>query len=76
MRYYAGLDVSVKETQKRAVVALRGRLAVIMHRMWSDETEFCWSRKDAPSPVCSATNKVRRALPRRNCSRIFNRCLT
>lgn len=28
MIYYAGLDVSVKETQKRAVVALRGRLAV------------------------------------------------
>ncbi|MDX0641572.1 hypothetical protein GOD58_24615 [Sinorhizobium medicae] len=25
---------------------------------------------------CSATTKMRRALPRRNCSRIFNRCLT
>nr|WP_234837600.1 C-terminal helicase domain-containing protein [Sinorhizobium medicae] len=26
--------------------------------------------------ACSATTKMRRALPRRNCSRIFNRCLT
>jgi transposase len=32
---------------KRAVVALARRLAVIMHRMWVDGTEFCWTKEEA-----------------------------
>jgi hypothetical protein len=29
---------------KKAIVALARRLAVIMHRIWVDGTEFRWSR--------------------------------
>jgi hypothetical protein len=32
---------------KKAIVALSPRLAVIMHRMWVDGTEFRWTREVA-----------------------------
>ena len=32
---------------KKAIVALARRLAVIMHRIWVDGTEFCWTRQVA-----------------------------
>ena len=32
---------------KKAIVALARRLAVIMHRMWVDGTEFRWTRDHA-----------------------------
>ena len=32
---------------KRAVVAVARRMAVIMHRMWADATEFHWTSTDA-----------------------------
>ncbi len=32
---------------KKAIVALARRLAVIMHRIWVDGTEFCWTREAA-----------------------------
>jgi transposase len=32
---------------KRAIVAVARRLAVIMHRMWVDGTEFQWTREEA-----------------------------
>jgi transposase len=31
---------------KKAIVALARRLAVIMHRIWVDGTEFRWSRQE------------------------------
>jgi transposase len=34
---------------KRAVVALARRLAVIMHRMWVDGTEFRWTKEEVAS---------------------------
>ena len=30
---------------KKAIVALARRLAVIMHRLWVDSTEFRWTRE-------------------------------
>ena len=33
---------------RKAIVALARRLAVIMHRMWSDGTEFRWTRENVP----------------------------
>jgi transposase len=41
--------MKVAETRglKRAIVALARRLAVIMHRMWVDGTEFRWMREEA-----------------------------
>ena len=32
---------------KKAIVALARRLAVIMHRIWVDGTEFHWTREVA-----------------------------
>jgi transposase len=32
---------------KKAIVALARRLAVIMHRIWVDGTEFRWTREVA-----------------------------
>jgi transposase len=32
---------------KKAIVALARRLAVIMHRIWVDDTEFRWTREEA-----------------------------
>ena len=33
--------------KKKAIVALARRLAVIMHRLWVDGTEFQWTREQA-----------------------------
>ena len=33
--------------EKKAIVALARRLAVIMHRIWVDGTEFRWTRERA-----------------------------
>ena len=41
MDYFAGLDVSVKDT------SVWFCLAVIMHRIWVDDTEFRWTRNTA-----------------------------
>jgi transposase len=32
---------------RRAIVAVARRLAVVLHRMWVDGTEFRWSKKDS-----------------------------
>jgi hypothetical protein len=32
---------------KKAIVALARRLAVVMHRIWVDGTEFRWTREVA-----------------------------
>jgi transposase len=34
---------------RKAIVALARRLAFIMHRMWSDGTEFRWTRENIPA---------------------------
>ena len=34
---------------KRAVVALARRLAVVLHRIWVDGTEFRWTREVMPA---------------------------
>ena len=39
---------------KKAIVALARRLAVIMHRIWVDGTEFQWTKER-----CSGVNRAR-----------------
>ena len=41
------MQIARRRGLKRAVVALSRRLAVIMHRIWIDGTEFAWSRQEA-----------------------------
>jgi transposase len=38
-----GMKIARHRGMKRAVVAVARRMAVIMHRMWADGTEFRWT---------------------------------
>jgi transposase len=37
-----GLRIAKRRGMSRAMVAVARKLAVILHRMWIDRTEFCW----------------------------------
>src|SRR6185295_10511358 len=41
------MQIARRRGLKKAIVALARRLAVIMHRIWVDGTEFRWTRKQA-----------------------------
>jgi len=41
------VNVARRRGLQKAIVALARRLAVIMHRLWSDGTEFRWTRESA-----------------------------
>src|ERR1700755_2854374 len=41
------MQIARRRGMKRAIVALARRLAVIMHRIWVDGTEFRWTREPA-----------------------------
>ena len=41
------MQVARRRGKKKAIVALARRLAVILHRIWVDGTEFCWTREAA-----------------------------
>jgi transposase len=45
------MNIAKRGSLRKAIVALARRLAVIMHRMWSDGTEFRWTRADATACV-------------------------
>jgi len=42
-----GLRLSKRVGFKKAKIAVARKLAVILHRMWQDETDFVWSNKEA-----------------------------
>ena len=44
------MQVARRRGAKKAIVALARRLAIVMHRMWIDGTEFRW-RKEADTAV-------------------------
>jgi transposase len=41
------MNIARRRGLQKAIVALARRLAVIMHRMWSDGTEFRWTKETA-----------------------------
>ena len=43
------MNVAKRRGRQKAIVALARRLAVIMHRMWSDGTEFRWTKESMPA---------------------------
>ena len=43
------MNVAKRRGAKKAIVALARRLAVILHRMWIDGSEFCWTREARPT---------------------------
>jgi transposase len=49
-----GLEVLKRRGKMRAQIAVARRLAVIMHRMWLDGTDFRWQREPAASAGAAA----------------------
>ncbi len=43
------MNLAKRNGGRKAVVALARRLAIIMHRMWSDGTEFRWTKEAIPA---------------------------
>jgi transposase len=41
-----GMKIARHRGMKRAIVAVARRMAVIMHRMWVDGTQFRWTREE------------------------------
>jgi hypothetical protein len=41
------MNVAKRRGRQKAIVALARRLAVIMHRIWCNGTEFHWTRENA-----------------------------
>ena len=41
-----GMRLAKRSGLRKAVVAVARTLAVILHRMWIDRTEFNWSKKE------------------------------
>lgn len=40
-----GIKVAQRPGMRRAIVAGARRLAVVLHRMWADGTDFLWGRE-------------------------------
>jgi transposase len=47
------MNIAKRHGSKKAKVALARRLAVVMHRMWVDGSEFRWTREDNVSTVAA-----------------------
>jgi len=47
MRDEEFMDVAKRRGMRRAVVAVARKLAIVMHRIWSDGAEFRWTREEA-----------------------------
>ena len=41
------IGIARRRGLRKAIVALARRLAVILHRIWTDGTEFRWTREQA-----------------------------
>ena len=56
-----GIRLAKRSGLRKAKVAVARKLAVILHRMWIDGTEFKWSSKDAADqPACIRITSSRR----------------
>ncbi|TFW53501.1 IS110 family transposase, partial [Bradyrhizobium sp. MOS001] len=42
-----GVRVAKRRGLRRAVVAVARKLAIVMHRIWADGSEFRWTREEA-----------------------------
>jgi transposase len=48
-----GVRVAQRRGMRRAIVAVARRLAVVLHRMWVDGSEFRWSKDSAAVPTAA-----------------------
>ena len=42
-----GMAIAKRRGLRRAIVAVARKLAIVMHRIWADGTEFRWTREEA-----------------------------
>ena len=71
-----GMRVAQRRGIRRAIVAVARRLAVVLHRMWVDGSEFRWRRDGAASYGClnprrktrkNAVTEITRSAPAEKC---------
>jgi hypothetical protein len=55
-----GMRVAHRRGMRRAIVAVAKRLAVILHRMWVDGTEFRWRQQDHRGDISNRMNRRQR----------------
>jgi hypothetical protein len=48
-----GIRVAQRRGLRRAIVAVARRLAVVLHRMWVDGSDFRWRKDSAPVPAAA-----------------------
>ena len=53
------MKIARRRGMKKAIVALARRLAVILHRIWVDGTEFRWAREKPQQPHESHARQIR-----------------
>ena len=53
------MSIAKRRGHKRAVVAVARKLAIVMHRMWLDGTEFSWTRGDESHGEATPTAAVK-----------------
>ena len=52
------MQIARRRGMKKAIVALARRLAVIMHRIWVDGTEFRWTKESARHENRAGSNEI------------------
>ena len=52
------MQIARRRGMKKAIVALARRLAVIMHRIWVDGTEFPWTRTNRGSSMKTLQDQI------------------
>ena len=52
-----------RRREKKAIVALARRLAVVLHRMWIDGTEFRWTQEQAAAAQKTMQHQFQRRKP-------------
>ena len=52
------MKIARRRGMKKAIVALARRLAVIMHRIWVDGTDFRWTGRSPRRDNCTGSNQI------------------
>jgi transposase len=53
-----GMRVAKRSSLRKAKVAVARKLAVILHRMWVDGTEFKWSSKEIAAQIAQSRKRI------------------
>ena len=68
------MQIARRRGMKKAIVALARRLAVIMHRIWVDGTEFRWTREKAAAAAARKQFRIKPDSRKLELHRAVERC--